>query len=249
MKRSIGILFVACLLAATNATAASAIIRYDAGPGPLGTNPATVDGYLTQPGNQFWAHSGATTGTGINDGGTPAWQMVTNPDGFWQITPVTVGDIALGNAIGWRLSTNLRMPNPGHDVNDANIQVSYGDGVNLWRVRFGSENDGDQVVRLFDGTANPTYTLQGLGNSAYHRYELVYDPGSLTADLFVDGVEQISNWGGSAIAENAVRFGDVSGAGGGVVNYNLVQWEAPEPTTAALLALGAVVMWRRVERK
>jgi hypothetical protein len=247
MKRNIGIMIAAWLLAVTHSIAASAIIRYNAGPGPLGADPATQDGYLTQPGNQFWSPLDTDTGAGINDGGTPAWQLITDTDsGSWRITPVTAADIALGNTIGWTLTARLRVPNPGYDVNDNNIEVHYGDGVKYWPMRFGSENDGDQVVRLFNGATNPTYTLQGLGGSAYHLYELRYDPTSLTADLFVDGIERLSNWGGSVLAVNGVRWGDLTGSITGVANYNLIQWEAPEPTTTALLGVGGLMLlWRR----
>jgi hypothetical protein len=112
---------------------------------------------------------------------------------------------------------------------------------------FGSEADGDPIVLLFDGGGShpnftgPRYTLQGAG-STYHRYDLVFDPVNDSADLFVDGVERVSDFPGYALAATTFGFGNGSSADTGQGNFNAVQFiVVPEPASVLLFGLAIVV--------
>jgi hypothetical protein len=125
--------------------------------------------------------------------------------------------------------------------------VDYGDGSKAWVMQFGTDGDGDPTVRLFDGTAGPTFTLEGAGNTAYHDYLLAYNPLVGTANLYVDGSLAISGFGGFSVAITRVLFGDAAvSTTDQDARYNSVLWVAPEPSTVALLtAAGLLVLARR----
>jgi hypothetical protein len=90
--------------------------------------------------------------------------------------------------------------------------------------------------------------LDGLGGG-YHLYELVYDPASASADLFVDGVERLSNYAGNvAVNTPTAWWGSGGGPGTGQGNFAAASFnvsDVPEPGSAAImgvvLATGALV--------
>jgi hypothetical protein len=92
----------------------------------------------------------------------------------------------------------------------------------------------------------PDFALEGAGDG-YHLYQLRYDPVSASADLFVDGVERLSNYFGvPGINVPRVGWGAGGGPGTGQGNFAAVRFAVvPEPGTAAitcvLLAVGALV--------
>jgi hypothetical protein len=123
-----------------------------------------------------------------------------------------------------------------------------------WEVNLGLNSNGDTVVVLpttVDAggpggsirSFGQSYTLMGSG-STYHTYELEYNPSTLEADLFVDGVLRLSNFTGETnfYYDSALAWGAWSGGEG---NFNLVQVQSglvsvPEPGSLILLAMGSV---------
>jgi hypothetical protein len=225
--------------------AATGIITYQAN-----TNPTNFDAYVTQPGNQFWTlgtGGAGPVGTGIDDGGTLAWDVNRVGIGLgeerWSVTPLA-SDIAIGNAQGWKLSTRLRLPTTGIGAS-AGAQIDYADNVKVWGMTFGTAANGDPIVQLVNGSS---FTLTGAGNGGYHDYLLAYNPLSGNADLYVDGALAIGGYSGLTLGNpfSRVFFGDAALSGNDQhVRYNMVLWVAPEPSSLALLALGGLLMWRR----
>jgi len=70
-----------------------------------------------------------------------------------------------------------------------------------------------------------SYTLQGAG-STYHSYSLVYDPFEQNADLFIDGIERISNVTGEAqpLATPFIFWGSGDSISTGNANYATVEF-------------------------
>jgi hypothetical protein len=161
------------------------------------------------------------------------------------------GQIAEASSKGWALTMNLRMVT-GTTGSFFGMFVDYIDGTTQWALTFDVDANGDPVVRTIDGASNPTHTLVGAG-STYHTYSLRFDPLAGSADLFVDGVEQISNYTGNSIALTRVAWGAAGSNATGRGHFQSVEWEIiPEPTTlviwSLLATLGLSFGWRRRRR-
>jgi hypothetical protein len=206
--------------------------------------------------------SGLTVGPVINDlgSGFDAWMVDDNStmlggNGGYNVTP-TGAQVAQASAQGWVLRTRLRVVDATALMQD--VCAIYRDGATSWDMRFGRESDGDPIVQLVTTSGGPTFTLQGAG-STYNLWELRYDPVAGSADLFVNGIERISNYTGFSIAQTSVIWGAASSADTGQGNYNLVQFEifdqaqvVPEPSSLTLFGLGAaalVISSRRRRRR
>ena len=229
---------LAALVCGLAASAQAADIFYYANP-----DPTTVDGSVV-PGFQPWIRDGSIAqSSGVTDGTNLAWDVNNTTAGqyeFWKTTPLPAY-IAEGNAKGWTYTVRLRLPNLG-DAVGGGVETGYYTGTKAWDMAFGTEADGDPIVFLFDNATNPTFTLQGASNTEYHVYSLKYDPVSTTADLFIDGVERISNYTGFTNPNMFILWGDTAVGDTGRGLWNLVEWTAPEPSSAALVTMGIGVL-------
>ncbi len=216
-----------------------------------GSNNPTIEG---------WTYLPATTGVSvgaINDGGTNAWYVDDNSTAIGS-TAMYAGDvaseyIAVGNTYGWTLSTILRAVDTP-DIPDGSLDIIYRDGATGWQMQIGSESDGDQIVRLRTNSVIPQtgieYTLSGLGSS-YNTYSLVYDPLAGSADLFINGIEQISDYTGYATSQTRVLWGSGTSNDTGQGNYSSVLFSVvPEPISATLFIVGGATLgFRRMRKK
>lgn len=213
------------------------------------------------PTTEGWTLSaGAAVPVGAVAGPPAAWSVNDNSSStggyaYYIATP-DAGQLSAAATLGWRLSARVRTNDNGAATTSSRI-VEFLNGSTRWSMLFGAEADNDPIVRLATSlnTGNPvdswwggpTYTLQGTGGG-FHLYELVYDAAAGSADLFVDGVERISDHTGLADGTSGtVWWGSISTAPQGQADYALVRFSTttadpsvPEPGTAAA-ALGLVV--------
>ncbi len=155
--------------------------------------------------------------------------------------------------LGWTVNVRLRVVNVSDDPDFA-ISVHFGVGATRYDMNFGSDGNADPIVMLvnsFDGNglnpAGSTYTTSGDG---YHDYKLVYDPIAGNADLFIDGVERISNYNGNANQAGVanVFFGAAGNQGTGRAYFSQLSIAVPEPGGISLLLIGACAALRRQRR-
>lgn len=186
--------------------------------------------------------SATVTGLGVSIGpvtndlglGIDAWSVadsstVVSPNSTkqYQVFP-DPAQIAEASSKGWRLSTTIRML-AGNFGSFESIITLYQDGTTSWGLRFDAELDGDPVVTLTDGQ---TFVLQGVGDQSYHTYSLVYDPDTGTADLFVDGVERISDTTGVPASLTRITWGAGASDGTGHGHFSSVSWRILDPVHA-----------------
>jgi len=206
--------------------------------------------------------SGISVGAITNDGGSgfDAWFVDDNSTGggssfFYSQTP-TAAQLSQASTQGWKLTARLRVTDIDDSPGTGSVFVQYGNGTTVFDMVFGSDSDGDPIVVLDDGTVSggeiqgPSFTSEGSGGG-YHLYELAFDATENSADLFVDGVERISDFTGFSFAVPRVAFGGGSSADTGQGNYNLVQFTAiPEPSAflfgglVSLLVTSSIVVKR-----
>ena len=176
-----------------------------------------------------------------NDAGIPAWFVndrstaISSSLRYVQEPPREVA--IRGNAtLGWRIRASVRVVNPG-DEPDSSVSVLYQVDRLMYDLRFGSSPGGQPIVRVGNspnGNTGIDFVLQGSGGG-YHLYELVFDPMQQSADLFVDGVERLSNLTGYVEQNPLLRFqwGSASSQTSGHGNYNLVELVIGQPIFVA----------------
>jgi len=236
-------LLVAAVFAATSSASAepyATVIRHFGTNDPTGSEGWTADAEVE---GEF--------GPVLDVGGVPAWftddSSSTVESGAYYVKYLSAIQLAQAAESGWRLAFRVRVV----DVPDfasrqfGGVMLHYADGTRIWMLHLGSEADGDPTVFAVGGE---TLTLQG-GGAGYHLYELVVDPGDGTTDLFVDGIEQISDLSAelSSIAPT-VGWGNSSGADTGHANYNLVEFQLGAQPIPSLNGWGqasvvALLLW------
>jgi len=187
----------------------------------------------------------------INDGGIFAWTIDDDSatDRFLYTQSVSNQDISDGNALGWRLSVELRMTEAPLPAFVSSQSASYRDGTTSYQLGWGIEANNDVYVMLIDGSFasvpfGATFSLAGSGGG-YHRYDLIYDPIAGNADLFVDNVEVLSDYIGFGLAQQFVGFGAFSTQNTGAANWGRVDLQTiPEPSSFVFLLLGFILAGR-----
>lgn len=222
-----------------------------------GSNNPITEGW------QMYQTGGSNYGAVLNDYGYNAWLINDssaenyniNGNGGIMAYDYNISDaiIAQGNQHGWKLSARIRLTSNGDSVDDS-VNFCYRDGTTDWRIRFGTQSDGDPIVQTsgpdsYTGNTGPIYALEN-GRNQYHLYELVFDPTSHTADLFVDGIEVLSNYAGSLPdTRKYVRWGANDESGIGYANYAYLNFSVQVPETgtwiSSLFGLSMLYLLRR----
>ena len=206
------------------------VLVHEYTPGPVelvcqhrGNNHPATEGWTLYNGG-----AGTTEGPVTSDPveGLDAWNISdtstlggsTRP---YVITPTTEQMDRAAEA-GWVLSARVRVIG-SPDNPDSSIYAEYASNVDSLDRRFymnlGSDANGDPIVALAGG---PSVTLSGWGDG-YHLYELKYDPTAGSAGLFVDGIEQVSDYAGIGnVGLARVMWGANQSNSTGTANYNYV---------------------------
>src|SRR5262249_13305764 len=173
-------------------------------------------------------NGGITTSPLANDLGLAAWQISntgsTNEQAFYNQlggtgpfdpggSGLTQSEINAINSQGFTMSLQARIvQGPAYDPSgtglfSVDITVAGFNG-NRYDIELGSDGNGNTLVILpsstsFDGThfsSTPFGSPLTLTGNDYHLYQLSYDPTTGQAALFVDGVERVSDYLGTAVS-------------------------------------------------
>lgn len=201
-------------------------------------------------------HSGATDpateGFTLGGGSTGQVGAVINDLGFnaWSTT-VANSSVGYGCSIedltglSWELTGTLRIINsPNQQGGGFNIDLMT--ASEQYELVFGSIANGDPYVRVVGSSLSPVYILNNAG-STYNTYQLLYDAASDTADLYINGAEQLENIAGGTYSEfplsPSLSFGGGNQGPTSQANWNLVSLETtPEPSTVSLIMFGGGVL-------
>jgi len=213
----------------------------------------TTQGWTVEP---SFAPSGRPSSGPVSDdqgSGFDAWSIddnLTTIGSNWLYTQSpSANDNNQADSLGWILRAQLRVVDAPDAVGNAgSIMLEYANGVTDFRLALGSEADGDPIALLWDGgtdgggmATGASFTLQG-GGSGYHLYEMIYDPVAASLDLFIDGIERISNYSGiQSSLFNRVAWGSGSSIDTGQSNWNQVEFEVaavPLPASLPLFLAG-----------
>lgn len=161
----------------------------------------THDG-MTDPLTEGFAveSAGGFLGEPVLDNDVASWSLQSPGFARYQTGDLPPEQKAAALENGWKIVLVARVadaPN-GDGLVTCNLENL---GGRRFDMNLGVDNDGNPFVRLnlniLPGPVGvgPTAIV---GDSAqdYHTYELIYDPDLLSADLFIDGVEVISDYPG-----------------------------------------------------
>jgi hypothetical protein len=222
-----------------------------------GTTDPLTEGFTTVT---FGASS--TVGPISNDLGKPAWSIAGSAQSSqfgYETGAMTATQKAEITATGFVLTMVARVVQglaPAYDsINHVVIGGAYlATSVTRYEVELGLNSSGDTVAVLPTSIDNggpgssirapgPSYTLSG---NDWHTYQLVYNPTTQLADLFIDGVDRIQGYAGHtsfAFDQGLVWSANSGGRG----DFNLVEAETgslatvPEPSTMILGVAGALL--------
>ena len=172
----------------------------------------------------------------VNDGGFDAWRLTgSGGTGYYGHTV----NYAPGFVQGWRLTARMR-------VVSGTGWAYFGLLTSTDRPRFdvGVRTVGaDTEVGLFDSntTTSLAYTIPGAANNWFFL-ELVYDPATALATLFVNGVERLTGYPGFGAFRSGVGLN--FGAQGATANFNLVKFEIPATPANPTSPTTSYAAWR-----
>jgi hypothetical protein len=224
------------------------------------TNPST-EGFTTVT---FGASS--TVAPLSNDQGLPAWSIAGTAQvaQFAYESPApTASQLAAIASQGFTMTmTDRVIQGLAPAYSSPNFVVIAGEDFTFngkrWEMDLGLNASGDTVVVLPNSIDNggpggsirapgASFTLVGSGSS-YHTYQLIYNPTTMLASLFVDGVDRIDGYSGHTSFTNP-NVGLVWGAfSGGQGNFNLASLQTglpssvPEPASLVMLSLGLAAL-------
>jgi hypothetical protein len=186
--------------------------------------------------------SPSNTGTAIaNDLGFAAWSYIGCgcPNDYH--SGVTSQQELMAFSDGWEVDLRARLPQ-----NDNLLFADMDFGNVRYDINLLLSPSGNLTVVLNNFGTGPSYSyaIPGTG-TAYHFYQMIYDPGSASASLEVDGVTVLTGYTGHTLYLNdlGLWFG-TSGGSGGPGNFNLVEFSAnvPEPAPVVFIGGGLVVL-------
>ncbi len=153
-------------------------------------------------------------------GPLPAWKVSDLAGGIFRYERIpSANDLADGTAHGWRVLVVLNLPLINDPIDAATI-VEFADGSKRFALEFGTDPNGNPIVGFF-GSAG---TRVNVPEDGFHTYEMIYNPDTSAAQLWIDGTPHTSYTGlnGSLTRFN---FGSGSSSGQGVGEWNEVRWE------------------------
>jgi hypothetical protein len=212
----------------------------------VGSNDPTTEGW-----SEYVFSNGPVAGPVINDQNTgiDAWSITGGKSNYlmYYILPNTQ-ELNEAAIYGWTFTVNMSFPviRSGESLFfDINLPNTSRPVTSTVGYTFTSNTDLSGHLYLY-ALQDSTVSIQIQNPTAYHLFQLRFDPNSKSAGLFFDGNSEATNLVGAS-GNPTIDWG-MNGTGSTTerVNFNLVQFSVvPEPSTLALLAVGAVGLLAR----
>ena len=196
------------------------------------------------------------TGAIVDDAGTTALCVIdpTTASGkVWSYrwaSALTSEQVQEATDVGFSLNATLRVEDmiaSGYDEMPAMaFQIALSD-LGVWYVlALGQDANGDTTYLLKGGTNLSTVVTGTISGSGYHAYDLRYSPVAGSADLFVDGIETVSNLVSSSTLANRIRWGAEDSAGMGAGYWTDLSFETSPRHWSLSHRLSCCCLWQPV---
>jgi PEP-CTERM motif len=229
-----------------------------------GSNDPTTEHWAPAPTGSF---APITAGPVTNDlnNGIDAWSLAlpgtpTNSISAEYFAGSSQANTNAALINGWELTANLRFPGPLQSKGLFFVDILFaGIDPSCYELIFAPGQDGldyrlmDSIDSQIVQSPGPLILLPD--PTDYHLFQLRYDSASKSANLFVDGVQEVSNFRGgfsegSSTSVEWILFRSGTDSVASQVNVNLLQLAVvPEPSTLTLLAVGAIGLAVRRRRQ
>lgn len=256
MKKNVAVLLVLVFASMVSAS----VISYDYG-STLGADPTA----------QGWTYSRESNITWVGGYNTTLWSSWTGPAG-WRVvdaskstgtsayyTQQLTGDQMTQMSSGWTLTWVFAMDSSAWGTDGTNSVADYylppnhilqnDNGIWIettgykYTLYLGSDASGNLVVK--DGTIDHVLTSGGNNNAFNTQY---------TVSISYNGTDAVLSFGGNdftltqyaASANTRIVFGATGSSGRGSAIYDNLELTIPEPATIAVLALGGLILRRRI---
>ncbi|MEM9540606.1 MAG: S8 family serine peptidase [Cyanobacteria bacterium P01_E01_bin.42] len=163
---------------------------------------------LTEGFTEGWNHANAQNTVGVvDDGGVEAWHIKsTGSDstaGYHR--SISFAEATLAKIYGWKISADLKLGEQA-GLPDGSFVTIYHGGSTGYSVDWGANSVGDLILKFAREDHYITHTLDGVAANEYHRTEIIFDPKTNTAKIFVDGKEIISNYTGQTASSDIAEI-------------------------------------------
>lgn len=255
-------LMMLAVIVAGNAQAVT-IASYQSGVAPTAGEAGAAD-----PTTQGWTFNnlGVTNEfADAYDSGDGGWRTVDGTRSAPAFEDATISAAQVSSLVtdGWRLDWTFAMDSDavgsgGGFVDDYYVSRTD-DNVALWletsaffyQLRFivstGTTND---LFVQNDDLTPVQLTNDGSGFDTFHSLSLISTDGGATADLYLDGSLATTLGSIGTSGTNRVVFGTSSSSGQGSAIWNELELNTlPEPATAGLVGMGAIVLMARRRRR
>ena len=182
------------------------------------------------------------------ENGTDYWSIATVGSIVTYNYPLTPS--ALADPSGWTATVRMREVE-SMGIHGPESMFWVRDGSRTWQLLFSGNNANPAVNGLYTLTDAEMPKIVAMDPAAdYHIYQLVHAFGSGTAGVYIDGAWAADITGATYPDTREIGFGEGSTAHNGTghwayASYQVGQNVVPEPTSIALLALGALSILRR----
>ncbi|MEM8637664.1 MAG: S8 family serine peptidase [Cyanobacteria bacterium P01_G01_bin.54] len=169
----------------------------------------------------------------VDDQGVEVWGMGDRSptSGTYYYKNISLAETTAAREQGWKLSTDLRVLDAA-DAPDGSIYATYRDGFTAYTITWGSDAEGNTLLRWQTDLGPKTVTLDNVLADEYHNYAFEFDPETDTVSVEVDGatVEQLSGLTGHIASGqsgwNAENRGIAWGSGLSSADVGEAHWQS-----------------------
>ncbi|EGQ7969438.1 sialidase [Vibrio cholerae] len=182
---------------------------------------ATSDTEFDSPAKQGWMQDNTNNGSGVltNADGMPAWLVQGNGGKAQWTYSLSTNQHAQASSFGWRMTTEMKVLSGGMITN------YYANGTQRVLPIISLDSSGNLVVE-FEGQTGRTVLATGTAATEYHKFELVFLPGSNpSASFYFDGKLIRDNIQPTASKQNMIVWGNGSSNTDGVAAYRDIKFE------------------------
>lgn len=174
------------------------------------------------------------------------WRMLDentggNGDVNYSLNPLSASASAFTDPSGWTATIVIKVISAS--ANNFGTEFDIRNGSNFWSLSWVNDGNSEYVAN----SSGLVQITTGDFHSDYNTFQIVYDPGTASASLYINGV-LTPGLVASNSAANFLRWGSASAAATSDLYVKLVRFETgqnivPEPASLGLLGVAGLALF------